>query len=186
MRPRHSSTDPFGCDFCPAEFPVDNGVPSHIEERDADGKWTGSFPNPAYRFGHDVLVEHVQQAHPSEMMTCGRRYDTYMGVIPANPGYGEQHKDWWEPDGSCSYCGSISPGEFWRRVTAGYEVIPTDKNYKAYVRDGSEHGENKFYFQHFGDEDKRRFIEAVNDGSMRIGYPGHFYRLPFFCARVSS
>lgn len=181
MRPRNSSDAPFGCDFCPVEFPVENGVPRTLKR--VEGDTTIYEPNPAFRFGYDLLRQHVREAHPSEVMTCGRRYDTYMGVIPANPGYGQQQEDWWEPNGTCSYCGSISPGEFWRRVTAGYEVIPTDKNYKAYVRDGTR-SENKFYFQHFDQQDKEKFVEVVNAGEMHIGYPGYFYRLPFFCVRA--
>jgi len=41
----------------------------------------------------------------------------------------------------------------------------------------------KFYFQHFGMHQMERFIELNNAGKLNIGYPGHFYVLPFFCRR---
>lgn len=41
--------------------------------------------------------------------------------------------------------------------------------------------EAKFSYQHLSDEQRIEFVEMVNAGTMKIGYPGHFYRLPFFC-----
>ena len=46
--------------------------------------------------------------------------------------------------------------------------------------------EAKFYYQHLSGDQRREFIEMVNDGRMKIGYPGHFYRLPFFCRRADA
>jgi hypothetical protein len=43
--------------------------------------------------------------------------------------------------------------------------------------------QTKFYFQHLSDEQKNRFIELLNERKFRIGYPGHFYVLPFFIGR---
>ena len=42
--------------------------------------------------------------------------------------------DRWQADGTCSWCGSISPAKFFEAIEAGCEIAPTDKNYKAYVR----------------------------------------------------
>jgi hypothetical protein len=39
----------------------------------------------------------------------------------------------------------------------------------------------KFYFQHFDRDQQARFINLLNVKAVNIGYPGHFYRLPFFC-----
>lgn len=39
----------------------------------------------------------------------------------------------------------------------------------------------KFYFQHLSSEQRDRFIELINAKKVKIGYPGYFYRLPFFC-----
>lgn len=79
---------------------------------------------------------------------------------------------------TCSFCGSLDPDDFMARVRAGEAVGPTDKNYKAYVG-GS--GGPKFYYQHLSPEQRQEFVALLNDGTMRIGEPGHFYRLPFFC-----
>jgi hypothetical protein len=44
----------------------------------------------------------------------------------------------------------------------------------------------KFYYQHLSDEQRAEFVEMVNDGRMKIGYPGYLYRLPFFARRASA
>lgn len=38
----------------------------------------------------------------------------------------------------------------------------------------------KFYFYHFNETECRRFIDLMNDKKLKIGYPGYFYKLPFF------
>lgn len=47
------------------------------------------------------------------------------------------------------------------------------------------HGDQsaKFYYQHLSGEQRAEFIELYNIGRMVVGYPGHFYRLPYFCRR---
>lgn len=92
----------------------------------------------------------------------------------------------WREDGTCSYCGSLKPELFFEQVEKGAEIGPTDKSYKAYVRlvDHTVPGAGKFYFQHLDEDQRTRFIELVNERKMTIGYPGHFYVLPFFCKRA--
>lgn len=90
---------------------------------------------------------------------------------------------WREDDGTCSYCGSYSPDMFFKAIEHGCEVVPTDKNYKAYVRGEKApkvHGAGKFYFYHLSDGDKGRFVKLLNEKKINIGYPGHFYVTPFF------
>lgn len=41
----------------------------------------------------------------------------------------------------------------------------------------------KFYFQHFTVDERKRFVDLLNAKAIKIGHPGHFYRLPFFCVR---
>lgn len=41
-------------------------------------------------------------------------------------------------------------------------------------------GAAKFYFQHFNEDEKKRFVELINAKGIVMGYPGHFYRLPYF------
>lgn len=120
--------------------------------------------------------------------------------------------DHWRSDDSCSYCGSLNPAALMKRLEAGdVELEPTDKSYKVYVKnqggaafkqtyreeppgvlcngpDACTHwvtrdqATTKFYFQHFTEEQCRRFIDLLNERKLKIGYPGHFYARPFFIA----
>ena len=64
--------------------------------------------------------------------------------------------------------------------------MPTDKSYKVYV-DGPmfRSGRGKFYFYHLNEAEQRRFVEMMNEGRPTMGYPGHFYVLPFFCKQAA-
>jgi hypothetical protein len=91
-------------------------------------------------------------------------------------------KDTWRSDDTCSHCGSMNPDILMKRLEAGnIELGPTDKSYKVYVKNAG--GENvlaiKFYFQHLNEDQKRRFVELLNESKLKLGMPGHFYRLPF-------
>lgn len=126
--------------------------------------------------------------------TCPRRVENGM-VDPNSPfvGAGADLDEWRvreDPEHpglintgmpACSYCGSLSPEFFLERVEEGWEVGPTDKNYKAYLKNPSSGPEGKFYFMHLDEEQKRTFIELYNEKKMAIGYPGHFYKKPYFC-----
>ena len=46
--------------------------------------------------------------------------------------------------------------------------------------------EAKFYYQHLSDDQKREFVDLHNARTMHIGYPGHFYSLPFFMSYASA
>jgi hypothetical protein len=46
------------------------------------------------------------------------------------------------------------------------------------------HGqEAKFYYQHLSEAQRDEFVQLYNSKQMKVGYPGYFYRLPFFCSR---
>lgn len=83
-------------------------------------------------------------------------------------------------DGTCSYCGSMNPTEFMKQASEGIELGPTDKSYKVYVGK-TEH--QKFYFQHLSEDQKERFVVLLNTQQLNMGYPGHFYVLPYFIGR---
>ena len=90
--------------------------------------------------------------------------------------------DTWRGDeGSrtCSWCGSLHPDDFMAKSAAGIELGPTDKAYKVYVGDGG-----KFYFQHLSSEQRSAFVDLLNGKRLKLGYPGYFYRLPFFVGPV--
>lgn len=101
--------------------------------------------------------------------------DTF--VCPRQAETGWEGETTWHADGTCSYCGSLSPAKFFEAIEAGAEIGPTDKNYKVYVK-GDSHA--KFYFQHLSEDDKRHFIDLMNANKVLIGYPHHFYVRPFF------
>lgn len=75
---------------------------------------------------------------PGESQTCPRR------MHEVGPWPHEEHLDTWTAGPgligqdtvglSCSFCGSLNPDQFIDLVRGGWEVGPTDKNYKAYLR----------------------------------------------------
>ena len=81
-------------------------------------------------------------------------------------------------DQYCSHCGSLHPQVFLDLVEKGAELIPTDKNYKAYLRYKGEMP--KFYFQHLSKEDINIYIELAEKRKINFGYPGFFYKKPYF------
>lgn len=85
---------------------------------------------------------------------------------------------------SCSYCRSLHPDDFMAAIRDGAEIGPTDKSYKAYVEWDGSPSRGKFYYQHLSEEQRREFVALLNDGTMRVGYPGYFYVLPFFAKRA--
>lgn len=42
---------------------------------------------------------------------------------------------------------------------------------------------DKFYFQHLTREEQLQFLDLLNGRKINIGYPGHFYVLPFFISK---
>lgn len=68
---------------------------------------------------------------------------------------------------------------FMQEAQEGAELGPTDKSYKVYVKLKNEKTE-KFYFQHLSEENKKKFVDLINDKKLKIGFPGHFCVLPFF------
>lgn len=64
-------------------------------------------------------------------MLCPRRDEIGPSPIFKLPA----EDSWINRDGHkrCSYCGSLHPDEFMAALEAGERVVPTDKNYKAYL-----------------------------------------------------
>ena len=108
-------------------------------------------------------------------MRCGRRIEHPEG--PINPA---DAVDSFDPKLGCSFCGSISPDEVFKAIDDEVNLSPTDKDYKVYV------GGRKFYFQHFNEAERDRFVKLLNAGKIKFEYPGRFYVLPFFIARVTD
>lgn len=106
-------------------------------------------------------------------MRCPRQDE-----VPPGP-YRDAVSTWTDRDGAraCSFCGSMHPDDLFAAIERGEELVPTDKSYKVYVGK-TEH--RKFYFQHLSDDERSRFVQVLNERRINIGYPGHFYVLPFF------
>lgn len=169
-----------------------------------------------------ALKAHVEENHKDLKFECPRQAESFKD--------GTKEAIWSKEGGylSCSWCGSIHPDVLFDAIEKGFEVEPTDKNYKLYVllpnpeegklvEMGSRSGPTvdprtgewgidnptddeiisgrydrpimgvaeatkraKFYFQHFDVDEKKRFVELLNQKKMKVGFPGHFYQLPFF------
>ena len=107
---------------------------------------------------------------------CGRRTEGYPSRTFPGP-------DYWRMDGTCNYCGSLSPTQLFKAIDDECEIGPTDKSYKVYIEGGKApkvHGARKFYFQHLSVDEKKKFIDLLNGGKIKLGYPGHFYVRPYF------
>lgn len=123
--------------------------------------------------------------------TCGRRAEDGTADPDSPFKFAGTDLDYYREDDTCSYCGSLSPEIFLDGIEKGnFEIGPTDKNYKAYVRrlageklPLSEGNMAKFYFQHFSEDQKHKFIELLNAKRIKFSYPGYFYRLPFFIGK---
>lgn len=148
--------------------------------------WEETIPYRGY--ADDKYVEVDEQTcralKPAGTHKCGRRAESWMGASKVErPDFYAQGRNRKTP--TCSYCGSMSGDEFMAGLEAGtLQVGPTDKSYKVYVRDaynGTDKG--KFYYQHLSAEQQTRFIELYNEKRLKLGWPGHLYRLPYFCQR---
>lgn len=122
----------------------------------------------------------------NEKFTCPRRIEDGRDREDSPfVGSGPNQDEWLSGHGlakqarGCNYCGSMHPDDFMRAVREGVKIGPTDKGYKAYVGDH----DGKFYYQHLNEEQKREFVSLLNERRVHIGYPGHFYVLPYFLTR---
>jgi len=116
-------TEPHQCPECPRVFHWGADADSAIVDKQGE-QWLSCREN-----AHWKLTFHMQAEHPDAGFLCPRRSESGMAIA-------QKGKDWWgNRDGhkSCSYCGSLSPAEFFAAIDAGADVTPTDKNYKAYV-----------------------------------------------------
>lgn len=104
---------------------------------------------------------------------CPRR-DDFASWGGYSPHFDEEREgtDTWREDGTCSYCGSVTPEKFFEYVDQGnYEG--TDKGYKVYV---DYHGSfGKFYFQHLTMDQRINVLALIVEGKL-----GKLYTLPYF------
>lgn len=123
-------------------------------------------------------------------MLCPRRPHDPNGVFNL-PG-----EDSFRGDDTCSYCGSLNPDTLMAHLESGdVSLGPTDKDYKVYVQAKpnkedkqlatGERGYNKFYFIHLSTDQKKRFVELLNERKIDFGGSAGFYVTPYFISRGS-
>ncbi len=113
---------------------------------------------------------------------CPRRAETGFGDIL----FYKRENDYDEARDNCFYCGSLDPDTFMARIEGGTILLgATDKNYKVYVTNdgGDSLATVKFYFPHLSEEQKKRFVELMNEKKLKFEGGIGFYVLPFFCRR---
>jgi hypothetical protein len=129
-----------------------------------------------------------------DIQTCPRRMREAgpWEKVEGRDSWTESPRQWDEVVPACSFCGSLHPGKFLELVARGWAVGPTDKNYKAYLNQIPQNGDEpnqsasrryrqaKFYYQHLSDSQQVQFIDLYNRGGMILGHPGRFYVPPFF------
>lgn len=109
-----------------------------------------------------------------KFQTCPRR------INENGPWEKTENIDMWDKDNKCTFCGSLHPKKFLESIKKGVKLTPTDKTYKCYLLS------DKFYFQHFNDEQQSEFINLLNEEKLSMGFPGFFYVTPFFCEKVKN
>lgn len=128
--------------------------------------------------------------HPDDLFTAieagcqlgptDKSYKVYVDLVEPNP----------DEERVFSVANHKPDGDGWQEVTEesrqtierdGWTFRPGDW-FRTGRRGPTIHG--KFYFQHLDDAEAQRFVDLYNAKKMNIGYPGHFYRLPFFMRLV--
>lgn len=127
-------------------------------------------PRTASENAYVQLIQHFRTVHAGTGHTCGRRMES-LALDNDAPNSDFFRSD----DNRCSYCGSMSEEEFFRRADAGETITPTDKSYKVYVGHTG-----KFYFQHLSENGRQMFVDYVNAGKFKLSVPGYFYTRPYF------
>lgn len=177
-------TDTF---FCPRSY-ENGGGPNSPFKPPMNGEATWKP-----RDGH-LTCSYCGSLHPDEFMKAAeagveigptdKSYKAYLDV--PDPGVGAP----------AIYASANFPqeGEGWTQITPENRAeLPLDQwqldNWpdghwvKVEPRRATTHA--KFYFQHLSEAQRTRFVELINSKVMKVGMPGHFYVLPFFCKRVS-
>lgn len=121
-------------------------------------------------FNPDTLMKRIE-AGELELGPTDKGYKVYLKVLS-----GEKLKQRYRKDCDCKVGQKIVENKI---VDCSAEEIRA--NVKAcphWVTEERDHG--KFYFMHLSEEQMRRFVDLYNEKKLKVGMPGHFYRLPYF------
>ncbi len=136
------------------------------------------FGDPAHDKWHDIdnTCSYCGSLNPEYLMERIRRGDVELG--PTDKNYKVYVKN--------------LGGEKFKHTHGELTEEKVVVDGKEFTRKGpikwitTESDETKFYFVHLNDEQKQEFVELYNRSvtenpdSMKLGYPGYFYRWPFF------
>jgi hypothetical protein len=161
---------------------------------EAPGRWRGDDGVDLWEYGRGLSGQ--DSAGPSCSYCGSLKPDRFMQLVS---------EGWWVDPTDKSYKAYLAQpltddqvaqardrwmaGDFVARVRAAACADHADNVDQAVEHEwqqmpsASGHGQvvAKFYYQHLSSEQKDQFIELVNTKRMKIGIPGHFYVLPFFC-----
>jgi len=126
---------------------------------------------------------------PEITNTCPRRMHE-LGPWKYAPNLDGWDRTRYDNELHCNFCGSLHPDYVLSVMASGKCTLrPTDKNYKVYVDVPGDHmTSGKFYFQHFNEEQKKRFIQLYNIKPLpfKFTYPYGFYVMPYFMERTDD
>lgn len=60
------------------------------------------------------------------------------------------------------------------------EILKDPNDQSLWTWQVKEQSQTKFYFQHLSEDQKKQFVELMNEKKIKLNEPGHFYRMPFF------
>ena len=104
---------------------------------------------------------------------------------------------WSAEDGRCTFCGSIQPDALFEAIVNDAEIYSANKNNKVFIRfvefdpdtglrKAVDEPEEIFQFEHFVVEERERFVQLLNAGDIRFGYPGYLLTQPYFVQKVNG
>lgn len=123
----------------------------------------------------EALFKAIEQG--CELTPTDKNYKLYIDL--PNPHFGKQgcFTSSTHPfEGSFVLTEEIADTVAWKRPQDREYYL--GKNVKLSLHSKTNTG--KFYFQHFSIEEQVKFIKLYNDKKLKLNFPGHFYRLPFF------
>lgn len=108
-----------------------------------------------------------------------KNYKAYLSEPVSEAAIAERKKAWLEdPKGIARTIRSAWAADGKSEEETDQKIAKLWREQEMLLMSGGQ--EAKFYYQHLTPEQGRRFVDLYNNGTMRIGYPGNFYVMPFF------
>lgn len=149
------------------------------------GPWERAEGLDGYTSGHGLIGQKrgctfCGSMHPDDFMAAARRGET---LEPTDKNY----KVYVQKTLSAPEINAEVEAAVARYVEGGLSRAEA-QDLVGGQRDVYAHGDSigKFYFQHLSNAQMLEFINLLNAKALTIGYPGYFYRTPFFVVRSSK